>query len=624
MKPLLSLIILLMSASAAAQYPYDGISSPPLYNYYTYLEDPSGTIDADSALQLVNKRFIKWQRGVTFNKGITKNVFWFYLPVANQTRESQKAILKLSTRLNDVSLYGVDSTGHTTLLYTTNSYVPFDERPFPSRLLCFPLKLAPLEHKRLLLRVDNRGMGLYMPMYLQDVEKTLRAEQSRHWTYGIYFGVFLFIILFNLFLFFSMHDRIHLWYSAYVLSAILFMIQDEKFYTELYPAVLLPYFENAWVPPFSLLLMGTSLRVMQLFVDQRRDNSRWYPVTRFLAIGCFILSAGMLLLSLLKPAEVLPVLKKLYIVTDVFTALTMIVVVGSVIEKIIQKQKLAIYYLAAVLLMLFGALNYYFNHLGITNINVLKPNGVVVGLAFELTFLSFLLTLRYNNLKKEKEKLRAEQRKMITDEVIQAQEHERKRIAQDLHDDIGGTLGGLRLLTTNHFHQTSPSAESREAFQDKCLKLLNKAVSDIRSISHDLMPGDFAELGLNKSLSEFIEQLNTTQPIRFDYLFTGDEALIPKEMQLHVFRICNELVRNVIRHSNGTTATLQLILYEDYLQVQLEDDGSGFDTSKAKDGIGMKNVASRVKYLSGSLAIDSGKLGTTITIEIPFAVYESH
>ncbi len=418
-----------LTTSLLAQYPYDGVSQHPLYKYYTYYEDTKGNLSAEQVQALLqDNKFLKW-KGATFNKGITNSIFWFHIPIENVTNETQKAILQLSTKIDRIFIYDLDSLVDSRSLYSMGSYTPFDSRPFPNRFICLPLVLPPHATKSFLLKVDNTGRGLYMPMSIQSVEHILRNEQSRHWTYGIYFGIFLFIILFNIFLYISMRDPIHLWYSGYVLSAIMFMVQDEKFYTELFPNSLLRYFENAWVPPFSLLMMGTSLKVMQLFIHQEKDNSKFFYPTVALKATCFLLSSAMLMLSFFDPVAVLPLLKKMYLATDVITALTIILILASVIEKVIQKQSLAKYYLMAVLLMILGALNYYFNHLGITNINVLKPNGVVVGLAFELIFLSLLLTVRYNRLKREKEVIKSQQQQLLAEAVIQTQESEKKRLA---------------------------------------------------------------------------------------------------------------------------------------------------------------------------------------------------
>lgn len=619
MRFLCFLFCALLSNNLWAQYPYDGLQQHPLYKYYSYYEDTKGDLTATQVQALLaSNKFLKW-KGITFNKGISNSIFWFHIPIQNVTGEPQKAILRLSTKIDQLSVYQTDSIENT-LLYNTSSYTPFDSRPFPHRYICLPLHLPPLSTKHFLLMVDNRGRGLYMPMSLQSAEKVLRAEQSRHWTYGIYFGIFLFIILFNIFLYFSMRDTIHLWYSGYVLSAILFMIGDEKFYTELFPDRLLHYFENAWTPPFALLMMGASLKVMQLFIDQKKGNSKFFHFTQVLMVTCFLLSFIMLVLSFLDPILVLPILKKMYFFVDLMIVpSTFLLIIISVVEKMRQGQSLAGYYLIAVLLLIAGALNFYFNHLGITNINVLKPNGVVVGLAFELIFLSLLLTVRYNRLKKEKEVIKSQQQQLLAEAVIQTQENEKKRLASDLHDDLASKLTDLSRYVKDQTRKEMNEPE-RQAFHSQLTSLLDKSYDDLVTIAHDLMPKVFSEQGIAKVLADKIQAMNENQSIHFDFQFSGEESKISKDKQLSLFRICSELLHNIIKHSKATKASLQCLLYDDHVQVLVEDNGVGIKKERQeKMGIGLASVSSRVQYLNGKMTLDSSGAGTTFVIEIPLA-----
>jgi signal transduction histidine kinase len=570
------------------------------HSYYSYLKDSTGSLSAEEALKLVDNRFQKWKYEAAFNQGIAQNVYWFYLPIQNNKDEADKVILKLGNRVNGASLYEINSEGKPILAAKADSYIPIGKRPFSLRYVNFPIQLEARGIKNILLQIDNRGVELNLLISVISADETLRTEQNRHWSYGIYFGVFLFIIIFNFFLYFSLRDKIHLWYNAYVLSAILFLIQDEKFYVEIYPDFLLRYFENAWVPPFSLLLMGTSIRVMQLFIKQEKNNSKYFTLNRILMIACFAVSGVLLLLSFIEQTKVAVLVHSLYMVTNILTAWVIIFILISVYER--RKESLAFYYLAAVVLMIIGCVNYYFNHMGLTNIHILQPSGIVVGLAFELTVFSLLLTVRYNNLKREKETA-----------IIVAQESERKRLAQDLHDDLGGTLTGLKFLVASSYLEK----ENNEAIQKKVLNLLDKAVEDVRTISHNLMPRDFNELGLANVLKDRISQLSISKSIRFSTDIRGDENLMPKERQLYVFRIINELLNNIVRHSKATEVILQMLIYKDITTIQLEDNGIGISADSKMIGTGLKNIHSRVLYLNGMIDIDSGEKGTAIIIKIP-------
>jgi len=617
----LTFIFCLISIAASAQdvVMYDGKVFPPIKRNFTWLEDKSGRLNVDEVVQLkLQNKFLQWNGGTAFNKGVNKNIYWLYIPVKNITNELQQAVLKITAVTDSAWLYEIDSSNKAKLLFASSRYQPFNERPFPYRQFAFPLQLQAGETRQLLLRADNRSRGIYLPMYIQSIEKLLLTEKDRHWMYGVYFGVFIFIILFNISLFISLKDKIHLWYAAYVLAGILFMIQDERFYTELYPDSWLWYFENLWAPPFSLLMIATGLRVMQLFVDQTKQNSKLYKPAIVMIISCFVLSGVMFVLSTFEPQQVLPLLKKLYLVTDIFFPLSIIVLIASLVEKIRDQKFMALYYLIAVLFMVLGALNFYLNHLGVINTNILQPNGIVVGLTFEVVFLSFLLTIRYNRLRKEKEQLKATQQQELAQAMIQSQENERTRLAKDLHDGVGGKVTGINLLVQNYFSKYGTTDDAENIYRTKLLNNIKQTSEELRNISHDLMPKDIQISGLSASVTNLIDTLNQgNNKTLFEFISQGDIDSIGKHKQINIYRIINELVQNIIKHAEAGKATIQCLLYGDTLHLLVEDNGKGFKAEEPNMGIGINNVKSRTNYMGGKMTIDSGIMGTTFLIEIP-------
>ena len=485
------------------------------------------------------------------------------------------------------------------------------------RYTALPLKLDPQETKYYFIRLENKIAGTYAPMYIQSVEQLLKIELKRHWIYGIYFGIFIFIVLFNIFLFFSMKDTIHLWYASYVFFAIIFMIQDENFYTEIYPRSWLYFCENAKQFPFTLLMIATGSRVMQLFVKQEKQNSKWYwPVSITIKLS-FILSAIILTVSFFNTVEIRPVLKLLFKLTDVVFPISILFVLISLIEKIIQKHYLAIYYFIAIVLLLIGAFNFYFNHLHILNKNYLQPNGVVIGLAFEITILSLLLTIRYAKLKRDKEALISHQKQKLAEAVIESQEIERSRVARDLHDGIGSSLIGIRLMLENYFSKYESHDANDIEHRSKLLNSLKSTSTEVRNISHDLSPKDIEISGLFQALNNLINSLNMYESgIEFSFIQVGENLAIEKKHEINIFRIVNELLTNIIKHSDASKASLQCLHFNDTLQLIMEDNGKGFKEDKVVEGIGLRNIRSRIDYMNGILTIDSGIMGTTCLIEI--------
>lgn len=627
-KGLLTFIFSFLLLHVFSQTPiyYNGKDFPNINKNFTWYADSSGTRSPDEIVKLKqnNNNFHNWSGGITFNKGVSSNIYWFSLIVKNTTTEYQNAVLKIASGIDSSWLYEIDSQNRPILLYSTSRYTAFERRPFQYRMTAFPLQLQPGESKALLLKADNRNRGIYFPLYISSSTQILKEESKRLWTYGLFIGAFLFIILFNLFLFLSMKDSIHLWYAGYVFSAILFMIQDEKFYTEIYPAAWLSFFENAWVPPFSLLMIAAGLRVMQLFVAQKRKNSKWYLPVSTMIIICFGISLMTLFLSFFSPASTLPILKKLYFLTDILVPISLVVGVISLIEKIAQKINLAAYYLVALLIMVLGSLNFYLNHLGITNFNYLRPNGIVVGLAFEIIILSLLLTLRYANLKKEKEIILKNQEQKIANQLIEAavrsEEIERHRIAETLHDEVGA------LLSSSKLHIQGIKIESLDErdkqLHEKGKELLNEGIQKVRGISHNLHSSILKEFGLNEAIKHFINKLTHDAVMKLTVELDDRYSTQNQENDISIYRMVQELVNNILKHAHASELVISSVFQNHQLDITISYDGNGLSQKQfeelryKKEGLGLKNIQNRVILLKGSiefLAANSNK----IIIHIP-------
>lgn len=192
-------------------------------------------------------------------------------------------------------------------------------------------------------------------------------------------------------------------------------------------------------------------------------------------------------------------------------------------------------------------------------------------------------------------------------QILNAQETERRRIAQDLHDGIGVSLITLR---------------GKLPEQDKDTQLLlNRLIDDVRTVSHNLMPDELNTLGLIGALTETTRRLEQATDIAFVFLYAGDIVTFSPSTELAVYRAVLELMNNVVRHSQATEAIVQLVYHTNLLNITIEDNGNGFvnKTEGKVTGIGLKNVASRAEWLGGQMAIDTSVHGTTIRLDIPYS-----
>ncbi|MEL7122125.1 MAG: ATP-binding protein [Bacteroidota bacterium] len=248
---------------------------------------------------------------------------------------------------------------------------------------------------------------------------------------------------------------------------------------------------------------------------------------------------------------------------------------------------------------------------------ILVASLLILGLAVSLLFVYFnnrkrISDQHINFLTKEKEaeKLKA---------VLQGEEKERKRIAQELHDGLGAVLATAKMQIDIVQHQI-PSIKENESYH-KAEMLIDQACQSIRQISHNMMPSVLEQNHIEDALGQVCDIFAHSYDIKVDYIPFGLESMaIKKETSITLYRITQELLKNVAKHAEATEVLVQITADNGHINLTIEDNGKGFnpDHLQQQNGIGLENIKSRVQYLNGSLEIDSrlGE-GSSFNIDIP-------
>ena len=228
-----------------------------------------------------------------------------------------------------------------------------------------------------------------------------------------------------------------------------------------------------------------------------------------------------------------------------------------------------------------------------------------------------LAIYRGNQLEKQEQEHKRENELSRIRAMLDGQEAERKRIAQDLHDGLGGLLASVKAHLTSHKNEVGLP---NEAAYQKGVLLLDKAYAEVRQIAHSLMPQALAMNSLGAAIEDLLAVLEA-QDIDVDYQLIGpaDEVLSEQE-RVTVYRILQELVANTLRHSDAQGVMVQILADSDRFSLVFEDDGKGFDSSAIteRQGLGINSLRSRVNLLGGDIDLSStpGE-GTSITITLP-------
>jgi signal transduction histidine kinase len=150
------------------------------------------------------------------------------------------------------------------------------------------------------------------------------------------------------------------------------------------------------------------------------------------------------------------------------------------------------------------------------------------------------------------------------------------------------------------------------------IKLLDDAVHELRRITHNMLPVSLSRFGLKPSLQTFIEQVNIAEHLDADLQILGLEERLNDELEVSIYRICQELVQNVIKHAGATTMRIQIIDHKDSINLIVEDNGKGMAVSEINAGLGFTTIETKVKLFKGTFSIESqpGK-GAMVLVDIP-------
>jgi two-component system, NarL family, sensor kinase len=240
---------------------------------------------------------------------------------------------------------------------------------------------------------------------------------------------------------------------------------------------------------------------------------------------------------------------------------------------------------------------------------------VILLLVFLLSYWNYkqkrqLQQQRINQLENEKLLLASES-------ILKGQEDERSRMAQDLHDGLGGMLSGVKLTLSTMKGNILITEENARLFT-KAFEQLDSSIGEMRRVAHNMMPEALVKLGLQQALQDYCDAINESKQLRVDSQFFGLEKRVDSTTEITVYRIVQELVNNTIKHANATHVFVQVIKSDEELNITVEDNGAGFNLNEviSKNSAGLNNIRSRVDYLKGEIDIrTSPGNGTSVHID---------
>ncbi len=218
------------------------------------------------------------------------------------------------------------------------------------------------------------------------------------------------------------------------------------------------------------------------------------------------------------------------------------------------------------------------------------------------------------NAKQKISEMMKDHKLSVIERYQEGQDEERSRLAREIHDGIGSDLASIKIAFEHYSEPYQDQTQSK-----KIAIAINNACQDIRNLSHQLHPLAFSKIGFTSFLKDFVTQINATSEIEINtYFFPEDEIdQLPEVLLADAYRIVQELINNIIKHAEATTADVQLTKHDTHLNIVINDNGKGFKNTKTQ-GIGLRNIKERLQKIKGTLDIDSSNNhGTSITIDMP-------
>lgn len=535
---------------------------------------------------------------INFQTSEGKN--WIKFGVKNTSNVNKTIIIQLDIVYLEHFKYYILNNSH--LIYESkiiNWKTPMNEKSLNDRYFSFPLSIPKESNLEILIEVQGSGGVLFVPLYLYHEHDFLLDRQKFDTIFeGIAFIyiIFTFIVLFA---WIVIKKPIFFYLWAYIFSYLLYILNLEGYLVSYAPFFLK---DIKWLSVsgtstsfFSILF---TLELLGFSNDNRLQRNR----IKLKAIIFTIYFISVFLFFVL-PHSQFQIKTHLFYnflgpFLNIFLVLlysfekkkNTIILFSTILPGNLLKIIINYSILSSFILPFLSSLDLYY-------LKYIIP-------IYDFSNLSLAtILLLYKELKSKTQFLEEAQLS-----IIHAQETERQRIAKDLHDDLGGTLSAIKGRIAN------------EKVSQEAINLVERAIDDLRYISRNLSPPELENDGLIKALHNTIGRIQISSNIKFTFITFGEPQRLNQDEKLNVYRIITELINNILKHSKAQKAVIQLIYYQESLNIIVEDDGIGIKSDKNNWGIGLKNINSRVEFLGAKLNIDSSSVGTTVIIELPLKV----
>lgn len=497
----------------------------------------------------------------------------------------------------------------------TGDYFPFGQRPVPDRLFVVPVNPSwTADTARLVL--SKSGENLSFRIRLLDASAWQSFRDWDNSLSGIVMGFYFFLFLFTVFIVLIVRSRKSIILSCFILLTSAWMTNDAGiFFQHLWPGD--PEFHNRSRGIFSSLNMfAFGLYVYQ---DIHRNMARGLTwVTRVL-IGYLILK--FLFLLMIRAMELPESFKEF---TLLFNAIAFAVIFGWFVLNIlyrIREYRDAVFEALAILMISLYSFLLSLKELGLAPAPIPWMNGYDVFLfhAVQSLFigLQFFVLERNKQAQNAQEMLdfQLEQERRLGERMLQAEESEKKRIARDIHDEIGSIFVSMKYMMLS-LRETVTEPSLRTGIE-RIQSLSDMGIRKQYAIIDDLLLKTEEGRSLESLLREKMDMVSDSTGLHASLRFEADESLMSEFQKMQILRILSELQTNALKHAEAVHIEIR-IWTDDAIRIEFSDDGVGLSETYNQKGMGLQNIRHRLEFMRGSMDIRPEAPGTRFTLRIPF------
>lgn len=538
---------------------------------------------------------------------------WLMFYIKNTGANPIDLLLEVNNlHINHYELYRVDpEKSKIDLVGTNGDTYPFYNRKIINRRFLEEFSQDGDSEIRYLIKIDDRDRVTSIAFELWNQPNFYERESKDNLFYNLYFGGLLFIGLFSLVIGVILNMKVFYTYGIYALVMAIFMFDDLGFaYQYIYPNIPeLKRFVNIFlINPilWSVIVFASS------YFKIKENNIKVYRLVQ----GLYVLLTVGVLFWLITQASY-PI--HYYILANyIQIACTIVLLVVFMVTGFSYNKIKASFFTLAI-----GGLSFSGVLLALADADVLPmewflTNPLLLGSVFEFCIFSISLVYEVRTINETKNKLvseKAAQQEKLLKAYVEGAEKERTRLAGELHDNIGSRLALLK----NKLGNIMP--EDKELLDD-----LGGLYKNVRSMSHELSPGDFNVIGFEEYLQIYLQKFKNTTGIDVK-LYLNNIPRLNTNISVQLFRIVQEATQNVQKHARAKTVEVQIVGYERELVMTLDDDGRGFELNDKIKTIskGIANMRTRVESLGGKFDISSiPDKGAHILVNIPLTNNQKH